>query len=142
MQNVLLIVHLLIAICLIATVLLQRSEGGALGIGGGGGGGISSRGRTSGIAKLTWGLATAFLATSITLAILAGDDPGGRSVIDGLGTPGGGGDGIILPDLPAAPDSGATVPPAADPEALPLPGDSATGGGGGGSAPVAPPTAD
>ena len=36
MTEVLLVVHLLIAVALIVTVLLQRSEGGALGIGGGG----------------------------------------------------------------------------------------------------------
>ena len=57
MQNVVLILHLIIAICLIATVLLQRSEGGALGIGGGGGGGVNARPRVTPVAKLTWGLA-------------------------------------------------------------------------------------
>ena len=44
MQNVVLVVHLIIALCLIGAVLLQRSEGGALGIGGGGGGLVSQRG--------------------------------------------------------------------------------------------------
>ena len=112
MQNVLLIVHLIIALCLIAAVLLQRSEGGALGIGGGGGGGINARSRITPVAKLTWGLATAFIATSITLAILAGGDPAGQSVLDEVGG-GESGSGVVLPDLPA-PDEGATVPPAAD----------------------------
>ena len=41
MATVLLIVHIMIALSLIGVVLLQRSEGGALGIGGGGGGGLS-----------------------------------------------------------------------------------------------------
>ena len=137
MQNVILIVHLLIAVCLIAAVLLQRSEGGALGIGGGGGGGIKSRGRTTPVAKLTWGLATAFLTTSITLAILAGGDPTSESVLDGIGGgQGGAEDGIILPDLPPAAEDSGTVPPAADEVTVP------SGSGGDEPAPVAPPTAD
>lgn len=85
MQNVILIVHLVLAICLIAAVLLQRSEGGALGIGGGGGGGMTSmRSQATALTKLTWGIAVAFLATSITLAILAGNDPTGGSVLDAV----------------------------------------------------------
>jgi preprotein translocase subunit SecG len=142
MQNVILIVHLILAICLIAAVLLQRSEGGALGIGGGGGGGISSRGTTSPLAKLTWALATAFIATSITLAILAGNDPAGRSVIDELGSPPE--DGIILPDLPpAAEDAPADGAGEQGGVTLPdLPPAAEDGGGDGERAPVAPPTAD
>ena len=144
MQNVVLILHLIIAVCLIATVLLQRSEGGALGIGGGGGGGVNARPRVSPIAKLTWGLATAFLVTSISLAIMAGGDPAGQSVIEDVG--GAEGDGIILPDLPDAPADGATVPPSAeDGVVLPDPangGGGAAGGNGGGQSPVAPPSAE
>lgn len=140
MQNVLLIVHLIIALCLIATVLLQRSEGGALGIGGGGGGGVSSRGRASPISKLTWGLAVAFLTTSITLAILAGGDPTSTSVLEGVGGEGAE-DGIILPDLPSGEGDG-VVPPSAESD-LPAGSDSSgSGTGDAGSAPVAPPTAD
>jgi len=138
MQNVLLIVHLIIALSLIATVLLQRSEGGALGIGGGGGGGVSSRGRASPISKLTWGLAVAFLTTSITLAILAGGDPTSTSVLEGVGGEGAE-DGIILPDLPSSEDEG-MVPPSAESDAPAGSGSSASGSDG--SAPVAPPTAD
>ena len=89
MQNVLLVVHLIIALALISVVLLQRSEGGALGIGGGGGsagGGLmSSRSATTALTKLTWGLAIAFITTSITLTILAGGRETG-SVFDGQGT--------------------------------------------------------
>ena len=43
MENVILVVHLILAICLIGVVLLQRSEGGGLGIGGGGGGVMTGR---------------------------------------------------------------------------------------------------
>lgn len=119
MENVILIVHLVIAVFLIAVVLLQRSEGGALGIGGGGGGLVSSRGATSALAKVTWALAAAFIATSLTLTVIAATSSGGRSVIDGVSTgvpeaddtpalPGAG--GFSLPTLPSAP----TEPPAAD----------------------------
>ncbi|MEZ5869682.1 MAG: preprotein translocase subunit SecG [Defluviimonas denitrificans] len=68
MQNVVLSVHLILALLLIGVVLLQRSEGGGLL---GGGGVMSNRGATSALQKVTWLLAVAFLATSITLTILA-----------------------------------------------------------------------
>ncbi|MEM7189077.1 MAG: preprotein translocase subunit SecG [Pseudomonadota bacterium] len=79
MENVVLIVHLIIAVFLIAVVLLQRSEGGALGIGGGGGGLVSARGAATALSKVTWFLAVAFICTSIILTILAGGR--GESVI-------------------------------------------------------------
>jgi len=71
MQNVVLIIHLLLAISLIGLVLLQRSEGGGLGMGGGGAGGGAMSGRAAGSAltKLTWGLAIAFICTSLALTI-------------------------------------------------------------------------
>lgn len=72
MENVVLIVHLIIAVFLIAVVLLQRSEGGALGIGGGGGGMVSQRGAASALSKVTWALAIGFICTSIILTILSG----------------------------------------------------------------------
>ncbi|MGI9463390.1 MAG: preprotein translocase subunit SecG, partial [Aestuariivirgaceae bacterium] len=56
MTTVLLVVHLLIALGLIGAILLQRSEGGALGIGGGGGGGgsmFSSRGAANLLTRVT-----------------------------------------------------------------------------------------
>ncbi|MEL6479337.1 MAG: preprotein translocase subunit SecG, partial [Pseudomonadota bacterium] len=80
MENIVLIIHLILAICLIVVVLLQRSEGGALGIGGGGGGLVSQRGAGSALSKLTWVLGAAFIATSITLTILASG--GGGSLLD------------------------------------------------------------
>lgn len=140
MENVLLVLHLIIAICLIAAVLLQRSEGGALGIGGGGGGMVSSRGAATALSKLTWGLAVAFITTSITLAILAGGNPTARSVLDEMPVEDAG--GIALPALPPAPDESSDGP------VLPtLPPAPAEQGGGSAPAPaeggpVSPPRAD
>ncbi len=71
METVLLVIHLLIAIALVAVVLVQRSEGGALGIGGGGGGLMTGRGAANALTRLTAYLAVAFFATSIGLTILA-----------------------------------------------------------------------
>ncbi|UPT61101.1 MAG: preprotein translocase subunit SecG [Hyphomonadaceae bacterium JAD_PAG50586_4] len=54
MEVVVLSIHLLVCICLIGLVLLQRSEGGALGMGGGGGGSLmSGRGAADALAKMT-----------------------------------------------------------------------------------------
>jgi len=66
-----LVVHSLIAVALVATILLQRSEGGALGIGGGPGGLMTARGAGNLLTRATGFLAAAFLGTSIILAILA-----------------------------------------------------------------------
>lgn len=72
MQTVIIVIHLLIVLALIGFVLLQKSEGGALGIGGGGGGFMSSRGTGNLLTRATAFLAAAFFATSLILSILAG----------------------------------------------------------------------
>ncbi len=85
MEAIILVVHLLIAIALIATVLLQRSEGGALGMGGGGAGGgglMTGRGAANVLTRATAVLAACFMATSITLAILASSGGEPRSIVD------------------------------------------------------------
>ena len=67
-------------------VLLQRSEGGGLGLGGGAGGGlVSSRGAATALGKVTWLFAIAFISTSITLTIIAAQKAGSNSVLDRLG---------------------------------------------------------
>jgi preprotein translocase subunit SecG len=72
MSTFLLIIHILIALALIGVVLLQRSEGGALGIGGGGGGGfMTGRGAANFLTRVTAGLAAAFFATSLLLSLVA-----------------------------------------------------------------------
>jgi preprotein translocase subunit SecG len=107
MANVLLIVHLILAVFLIGVVLLQRSEGGALGIGGGGGGMVSHRGAATALGKATWGLAAAFIVTSLALTVIAAQDAGRRSVLDSA---------PAAETAPAAPGDQAdpTAPPAAD----------------------------
>ena len=69
---IVLTIHLLLALGLVGVVLLQRSEGGALGIGGGGGGGVLT-GRAAGnlLTRTTGILAGSFFATSLILAIIA-----------------------------------------------------------------------
>lgn len=67
-----LVIHVIIAIALVATILLQRSEGGGLGIGGAGGGLMSARGAANALTRMTGFLAIAFLSTSIILAVMAG----------------------------------------------------------------------
>ncbi len=85
MLIIVLVIHVLIALALIGVVLLQRSEGGALGMGGGsaGGGGLMS-GRSAGniLTKSTGVLGAAFMATSILLAVLSGRDGGSGSFLD------------------------------------------------------------
>src|SRR5712671_4096296 len=82
MITVLLILHLMIAASLVGVVLLQRSEGGALGIGGGGGGFMSGRGAANFLTRVTAGLAAAFFATSMLLTLLANRTERMPSVFD------------------------------------------------------------
>ena len=83
MIAVLLVVHLFIAITLVAVVLLQRSEGGGLGIGGGTMGGLmTTRGSANLLTRVTAVLAACFMATSILLAILSGSTQPKRSIMD------------------------------------------------------------
>ncbi len=73
MATIVLIIHLVIAAFLIGLVLLQRSDGGALGIGGGGAGGglVSGRGAANFLTRTTAVLAAAFFGTSLILTLLA-----------------------------------------------------------------------
>jgi preprotein translocase subunit SecG len=110
MENVVLIIHLLLALGLIAVVLLQRSEGGGLGMGGGGGGAMSGRAAATAMTKLTWILAIAFIATSITLTILAAQKSSGSSVLDRITLPAGLDAGAA--DAPSSPLGSDLLPPA------------------------------
>ena len=85
MVTVILTVHTLIVLALIGVVLLQRSEGGALGMGGGGGGGfMTGRGAANALTRTTSVLAALFFATSLGLAIFAAGDESDIEVIEGL----------------------------------------------------------
>lgn len=81
MQTVLLVVHLMIAAALVGVVLVQRSEGGALGIGGGGGF-MTGRGAANFMTRVTAYLAAGFFATSIGLTLIANQGFQGRSVFE------------------------------------------------------------
>lgn len=118
MATVLLVIHLMVATALVGLVLLQRSEGGALGIGGGGGAGggfMSGRGAANLLTRVTGVLAAAFFVTSILLTLIAqqGSTPGGRlegfTIDSDQGSPESGSpiEGFQVP--PAAP-SGPQVP--------------------------------
>ncbi|MEE8445910.1 MAG: preprotein translocase subunit SecG [Alphaproteobacteria bacterium] len=87
MQEVVLLIHLFLGLSLVIVVLLQRSEGGALGIGGGSMGGlVSVRGSANLLTRATGVLAACFISTSILLAILAGNAQPKRSIIDAPAT--------------------------------------------------------
>jgi len=86
MTTVLLVIHLMIAASLVGVVLVQRSEGGALGIGGGGGGNfMTGRGTANLLTRITAALAVGFFATSLLLSILAGGGGKPTSILDQLG---------------------------------------------------------
>ena len=105
MQTVLLSIHLIVAIALVVTILLQRSEGGALGIGGGAGGMMTARGAGDLLTKTTKWLAIVFLANSLALGWLAGQTKGEfDAVLDQPAPEATEQDKDQLPDLPAIPD--------------------------------------
>ena len=108
MSTVILLIHVMVAIALVGVVLLQRSEGGALGIGGGGGGGFMT-GRSAGnaLTKTTAVLAAAFFATSLALSILASRQAPAPTILPG-------GEGGLAPlQIPGAPAPAAPQAPAA-----------------------------
>ncbi len=133
METVLIVIHLMVVLALVGVVLLQRSEGGGLGIGGGSGF-MTARGAANALTRATAILATVFFVTSLTLSIVArygakptdildrvpttqGGTTGGKGVLDQLG-------GSTAPaapgaTAPAAPASDATTPatPATQPAA-------------------------
>jgi preprotein translocase subunit SecG len=112
MTTIILVIHLLLALALIGVVLLQRSEGGALGIGSGGAGSLfTSRGAANILTRTTAILAVAFFITSIALTIIARREHAPASVFDQVGPttnqqpqPPQGSEGAtdLLPKLPPA----------------------------------------
>jgi len=83
MMTVILVVHMLLALALIGVILVQRSEGGALGMGGGSNAGLfSTRGQANLLTRTTAILATCFIGTSVILAILGGGHSRPASILD------------------------------------------------------------
>jgi len=147
METVIVVVHLMVVLALVGVVLLQRSEGGGLGIGGGSGF-MTARGAANALTRATAILAAAFFITSLGLSLLARygaqpldildrQPPAGQSegVLDQLGgsdvpaapattTPPASGTATppadtAAPAAPAAPDAAPAAPPAADAPAAP-----------------------
>src|SRR6266700_3504020 len=94
MQTVIIVIHLMVVLAMTGVVLLQRSEGGGLGMGNTGGF-LTSRGSANVLTRTTATLAAVFFATSLVLSILDGTNPapagvpqplapGGRGVLDTL----------------------------------------------------------
>jgi preprotein translocase subunit SecG len=91
MLTFIIVIHLMIVLAMCGLVLLQKSEGGGLGIGGGGGGGfMSSRGTTNVLSRSTAILAACFFATSLLLSVIAGWNRNPSSILNqpGQTTPG------------------------------------------------------
>ena len=87
MANVLIVAYLLIVLALIAVILLQRSEGGGLGMGSSSTGLISVRGSANLLTRTTAILATLFFATAIGLTILAELDRSTQSILEQAADP-------------------------------------------------------
>ncbi len=82
MQTVVIVIHLMIVSVLIGTVLLQKSEGGGLGMGGGAGF-MSSRGTANLLTRTTAVLAVGFFVTSLLLSWIASYDRKPASILGG-----------------------------------------------------------
>lgn len=121
MESVFLAIAMVIALLLIGAVLLQRSEGGALGMGGGGV--MSGRGAATALQKATWGLAVAFIVVCLILTVFATDRARNSGVLDRLdpsaatppAQPTGEGAGPDLSGGIVAPAPGLTAPSLTEP---------------------------
>jgi preprotein translocase subunit SecG len=82
LQTILLVVMILIGLALTGVVLLQRSEGGALGMGGGGNSFMTARGAGNLLTKATWTLGLLFGLCAISLTIVGNMERGSGSVLD------------------------------------------------------------
>ena len=123
MFTFLLVVHAIIAAALVAVILMQRSEGGGLGMGGSPSGLMSARGAADFLTRATTVLAALFVAMCIFLAVLAATR-GGSVKLD---------DSLVAPAGAPAPGGGALAP-----AALPEPVTNDPLAGGNPAAPVAP----
>jgi len=104
----LLAIHILVAVALVGAVLLQKSEGGALGMGGGGMSGfMTGRSTANLLTRVTAVLAATFMTTSVLLVIMHNRERAPRSILE-QGAP-------AAPAVPAAPAAPVAPPPQAPP---------------------------
>ena len=108
MQKLVLVIHVMIALALTGVVLIQRSEGGGLGVGGGQTQFMSGRGTANLLTRVTAVLAAAFMVTSVVLVVLEGQGAQRGSVLQGTTTRQGaptlpGGAPAPVPTFPTAP---------------------------------------
>jgi len=82
MENLILILNIIVAVLLVIVILLQKSEGGALGIGVSQESFISSRSAANFLTKTTAILATLFIITSISLTIISNEGTSSSSVLE------------------------------------------------------------
>jgi preprotein translocase subunit SecG len=117
METVALVILLLLAFGLIGVVLLQRNEGGGLGMGAGGA--ITGRAQATALQRATWWLGGGFLAMSLVLTIIAAQEAGESSVVDQIRA----GGAEEADEAPALPDlgEGSLLPPSADGEGADAP---------------------
>ena len=105
LQTILLVAMIIISVALAGVILIQRSEGGALGMGGGPSGFMTARGAGNLLTKTTWVLATLFFLCAIGLTILGNVERSNRSIVDA--------DAVGELIAPTAPPAGAAADPAA-----------------------------
>jgi len=106
LEQVIVIIHIILAVAIIGLVLIQKGSGGGLGIGGGGAGGLATpRSAANILTKATTWAAILFFGTSLTLAILAGQS-NQSSVLDELDAVDNATPGLIIEngELEIAPD--------------------------------------
>lgn len=84
MLQILLVIELIVAVALVFVILIQRSEGGALGIGGGPGGMMSARGAANMLTRVTAVLATIFVGLALVLGVVASNRGEDESIVQQL----------------------------------------------------------
>ena len=94
MQTVLLVIYLMVVLALIGVVLIQRSEGGGLGIGGGSGF-MSARGTANALTRTTAILAALFFVLALGMGILARYQPNATDVLDRIPGTTNNGNGVL-----------------------------------------------
>ena len=82
MENFILLVNVILAILLVIVILIQKSEGGSLGLGVSQDNFVSSRSAGNFLTKTTVIIATLFIITSITLTIMSRDEISSTSVLE------------------------------------------------------------